>query len=107
MIEIGFQCWKLSALIDPKKMTKKIILSGQNIANKNVLYDRRFVFFLFPANVILIQNQDCLFRLRSEVKDSANSPLFFSSRTTQKEKKEKLKKTSECDYVRKVWQNVR
>lgn len=95
MIEIGFQCWKLSALIDPKKMTKKIILSGQNMTNKNVLYDRCF-FFLFPANVFIIQYQDCLFRLRSEVKDSGplrrcklTTFLLFKDDAERKEKENK------------------
>lgn len=79
------------------------------MTNKNVLYDRCF-FFLFPVNVFLIQYQDCLFRLRSEVKDSGPlrrcklTTFLLSSRTTQKEKK---KKTSESDYVRQVWHNVR
>lgn len=69
--------------------------------------------FIFPANVILIQNQDCLFRLRSEVKDSGplrrcklTTFLLFKDDAERKEKK-KRKKTSESDYVRQVWHNVR
>lgn len=69
--------------------------------------------FIFPANVFLIQNQDCLFRLRSEVKDSGplrrcklTTFLLFKDDAERKEKK-KLKKTSESDYTRQVWHNVR
>lgn len=57
--------------------------------------------FIFPANVFLIQNQDWLFRLRSEVKDSG--PLRRCKLTTFllfKDDAERKEKNPERKQVR-------